>query len=458
MNYIQCATRYFIRKKSRSILLILLLTTVFILILTVVSVAAHADTAIEQMENNFNREFVISAYNAPGALTPERITEISAREDIAAYRLISNAAPVEFASDNGTPLSVKTDGDSCFVSPGFEHAGTLVSNVSSDADELFSEGTLTIRSGRHITESDERKILIHKELADNNSLRLGDTIQLKFPQAIIQDMENMGYDTSHMNTDMIQAEIIGIFESQDNGQNTGLQLSHLLYENYCYLDLGTYSSVWDPQSQPFFYQAAFSVASSSDLAVVTNEIKNLDWPAGRPENFVSDLDDYAAMIDSLSSLSNLLKIILIVIILVCITLIYFLLSHGVKQRNREIGILMSLGLSRGRVLMQHIAEVLITVVIAMVIALPISGRIVYGAGEHIVSTTVNHDDGPEQSAAQQTDGGSQKNEIEMKGASVSPDAAGILLLFGLLLIPASVITAEFPVLREKPNENLKSIS
>ncbi len=80
------------KEKSRSLLLILLLTTVFILILTVVSVAAQANTAIEQMENQFSREFVIGAQNAPGSLTLDKISEISARDDIAAYRLISNSA------------------------------------------------------------------------------------------------------------------------------------------------------------------------------------------------------------------------------------------------------------------------------------------------------------------------------------------------------------------------------
>ena len=438
MNIIQCASRYVIRKKSRSLLLILLLTTVFILILTVVSVAAQANTAIEQMENQFSREFVIGARNAPGSLTLDKISEISARDDIAAYRLISNSAPVEFANNTGTPLAVKTDGDSCLVSPGFEHAGTLVSNVTSTSDELFSEGTLTIISGRHIVESDKRKILIHQELADKNSLHLGDIIQMKFTRAITQDMESMGYDTSQMSTDIIQAEIIGIFESRGEEQKKGLHLSHGLYENYCYIDLGTYSSVFNPKSQPFFCQAAFSISSSSDLAVVTNEIRNLDWPAGQPDSIVSDLDDYADKIASLSSLSNLLKIVWIVILLVCITLIYFLLSHGVKQRKREIGIMMSLGLSRSRVLMQHIAEVMIASVIAMVIAFALSGGIVHLAGEHIVSATVHQNDG--------------------NGASVSSDAAGIMLLLGLLLIPASVITAEFPVLRKEPNENLKSIS
>ncbi|GEM_PF-2741168 len=458
MNFIQNASRYFIRKKSRSILLILLLTTVFILILTIVSVSEQANTTIEKMEFNFNREFVVGAHNAPGSLTLERIREISARDDIAAYRLISNAAPVAFARDNGTPLSVKTDGDSCLVSPGFEHAGMLVSNVTSDSDDLFAEGTLTIIAGRHIKESDQRKILIHKELADKNSLHLGDTIQLQFSQAIMKDMESMGYDTSHMNTDMIQAEIIGIFESRDNDDNTGLHLSHQLYENYCYMDLETYSSVFNPQSQRFFFQAAFSVAPSADLAVVTEEINNLDWPAGQPKSIVSDLDYYADMIGALSALSNLLKIVLLVIVIVCVTLIYFLISHGVKQRKQEIGIMMSLGLSRGRILMQHIAEVLIAAVIAMGIALAVSGGIVHGAGAHIVSATVHQNDGSEQLAAEQTDGSPGKNEIEYKGASVSADALGIMLLFGVILVPASVIAAEFPVLRKEPNENLKSIS
>lgn len=57
MNFIQCASRYVMRK-NQVYSSILLLTTVFTLILTVVSIAAHANTTIEQMENNFNREFV----------------------------------------------------------------------------------------------------------------------------------------------------------------------------------------------------------------------------------------------------------------------------------------------------------------------------------------------------------------------------------------------------------------
>lgn len=449
MNFIQCAGRCFIRKKSRSIFLILLLTTVFLLLLTVVSVAGHAKTVLEKMEHNFNREFVVDAQNAPGSLTLERIHEISAREDITAYRLISNAVPVEFADNNGTSLSVKTDGDNCFISPGFEHAGTLVSNVTSDSDELFSEGTLKIISGRHVKENDAHKILVHKELTDKNSLHLGDTIQLKFPRAITRDLESMGYDTSHMNTHTIQAEIIGIFESQDNGHTAGMHLSHQLYENYCYLDLETYSSVFNPKAPPFFFQAAFSAASSSDFAAAVNAVKNLDWPAGQPNSIVSDLDHYADMIGSRSSLSNLLRILWIVIILVCITLIYFLLSHGVKQRKREIGILMSLGLSRSRILMQHIAEVLLAAATAMVIAFALSRGIVHVAGEHMIAAAVKQSDGTEQAQPEQADG---------SPTSVSSDAAGIMLILGFLLIPVSVIAAEYPVLQKEPDENLRSVS
>lgn len=461
MNFIQGASRYFIGKKSRSVLLILLLATVFILILTVVSIAAQTNGTIEQLENNFSREFVIGAHNAPGALTLEKISEISARDDIAAYRLISNASPVAFSGDDGTPLSVKTDGDSCYVSPGFEHAGTLVSHVTSDSDELFSEGTLTLISGRHVTENDVRKVLIHKALADKNALHLGDSIQLRFTQAIIRDMEYMGYDMSHMDTEQIKVEIVGIFGSRDNGQNTGMHLSHQLYENYCYIDLGTYSSIFNPKSQPFFFKAAFSIASSADLAVVTNAVKNLDWPAGRPGSIVSDLDHYGDMIGALSTLANLLKVIWIVILLVCLVLIYFLISHGVKQRKREIGIMMSLGLSRGRVLLQHIAEVLIAAVIAMAIALPISGGIVRGAGAQFISAAIDQNNGQEPAVTEQNDDSAPVKgieNIENNGAFVSADAAGIMLCFGLLLIPASVIIAELPVLRKEPNENLKSMS
>lgn len=430
MNFIQNAGKYVIRKRNRSTLLVLLLTTVFVLILTVASIAAHAMTTVEQMKKTFSREFIVNAYNAPGVLTLDKITEISARDDIAAYRLISNTVPVELADHKGTPLSVKTDGSGCLVSPGFEHAGTLVSNITSDSDQLFSEGTLTLLSGRHIAQNDKGKILIHRELADKNSLRIGDILQMKFSQPLMEDIENMGYDTSHMNTSIIQAEITGIFDSHGNDNENGMHLSHQLYENYCYIDLTAFSSVFNPASPPFFCQTAFSIASSRDLAVVTEAVKNLDWPAGQPESIVSDLDDYAPIIESLASLANSLKIILLAIILVCIILLHFLLSHEVKQRRQEIGIMMSLGLTRGRILTQHITEVWVIALTAAIIAFPISGGIVYKTAELI--------------------GG--------RPAFVSQEGIEVLLILGLLLLPASVITAEYPVLQKKPTENLQSIS
>ena len=43
-------------------------------------------------------------------------------------------------------------------------------------------------------------------------------------------------------------------------------------------------------------------------------------------------------------------------------------------------------------------------------------------------------------------------------SQVSSDAAGIMLILGFLLIPVSVIAAEYPVLQKEPDENLRSVS
>lgn len=49
----------------------------------------------------------------------------------------------------------------------------------SEIDNMFVNGLIKLVEGRHITKEDENKVLIHKRLAELNSLKLGDTISIE---------------------------------------------------------------------------------------------------------------------------------------------------------------------------------------------------------------------------------------------------------------------------------------
>lgn len=71
---------------------------------------------------------------------------------------------------------------------------------------MFVNGLIKLVEGRHITKEDENKVLIHKRLAELNSLKLGDTISIE--KSKISD-ENAG--GSDKKVDLV---VVGIFDSE----------------------------------------------------------------------------------------------------------------------------------------------------------------------------------------------------------------------------------------------------
>ena len=76
----------------------------------------------------------------------------------------------------------------------------------SEIDNMFVNGLIKLVEGRHITKEDENKVLIHKRLAELNSLKLGDTISIE--KSKISD-ENAG--GSDKKVDLV---VVGIFDSE----------------------------------------------------------------------------------------------------------------------------------------------------------------------------------------------------------------------------------------------------
>lgn len=238
--------------------------------------------------------------------TPENILKIADMDDIVNYNCLSNTLPARLLNHAEKPLNVYTKKDT-LVSPGFEHAGTIRSNSSSEQDELFVDGTFELIAGRHLNKNDKWKVLIHGNLAESNGLTVGDCIGLDFPKEIVTDLSR-DYDTANMDLKRINVEIAGIFQTAPSvNEDAGLQLSHLLYENNCYIDMNTYSSFFGLEGSTFFHKVTFTISNSAQLADVVNVIQNMEWIDWSNCSIWSDINEYGPTIDALSSLNGLLK-------------------------------------------------------------------------------------------------------------------------------------------------------
>lgn len=449
MNSINRAFHYFTRKKNHSAIMVLILTAISILILTVLSTTTAANYYIQQIKNSFSKNITLSSYRSTDVLTPENILKIADTADIVNYKYLSNTLPASLLNDTDKPLDVYKKSDT-LVSAGFEHAGTILSNSSSAQDELFANGTFGLVEGRHLNKDDKWKALIHQSLAESNGLSIGDFIGLDFPNEILTDLSR-DYDTANMELKRINVEIVGIFQTaQSVDEFAGLHLSHLLYENNCYIDMNTYSSFFGLDGSTFFHKVTFTISNSADLSDVVNMIQNLEWIDWSTCNIWSDINEYGPTIDALSSLNYLLQIALLIILLVCLLILIIIISYGVKRRMNEIGILLALGITPNSIILQHVTEVLFSMIAAILLSIILSGGIVKSGSDYLLNTTVN----------QTTENGSvshnQSGTLTINSEfTLSRTTVWSVALIEFALVTVSVISVSVPYMRKKPNELIK---
>lgn len=449
MNSINRAFHYFTRKKNHSAIMVLILTAISILILTVLSTTTAANYYIQQIKNSFSKNITLSSYRSTDVLTPENILKIADTADIVNYKYLSNTLPANLLNDTDKPLDVYKKSDT-LVSAGFEHAGTILSNSSSAQDELFANGTFGLVEGRHLNKDDKWKALIHQSLAESNGLSIGDFIGLDFPNEIVTDLSR-DYDTANMELKRINVEIVGIFQTaQSVDEFAGLHLSHLLYQNNCYIDMNTYSSFFGLDGSTFFHKVTFTISNSADLSDVVNMIQNLEWIDWSTCNIWSHINEYSPTIDALSSLNYLLQIALLIILLVCLLILIIIISYGVKRRMNEIGILLALGITPNSIILQHVTEVLFSMIAAILLSIILSGGIVKSGSDYLLNTTVNQT--TENGSVSHNESGTLTINSEF---TLSRTTVWSVALIEFALVTVSVISVSVPYMRKKPNELIK---
>jgi putative ABC transport system permease protein len=89
--------------------------------------------------------------------------------------------------------------------------GKVTAVRDSSLMDQFLNSEWKLLQGRHITSSDRNKILISKELADYNNLKVGDSLKLTHAKLGVNDNEY--YDVIPEKTAFTTVEIVGIYKT-----------------------------------------------------------------------------------------------------------------------------------------------------------------------------------------------------------------------------------------------------
>lgn len=212
----------------------------------------------------------------------------------------------------------------------------------------------------------------------------------------------------------------------------------------------------------------FFVDDPREIDKIAGEIKNidLDWDC-----FALTVDNsaYEAVAASLLSMQKLTAWLIVGCMVVSVGILTLILSMWIKQRRYETGILLSIGITKGRIVFQYILEVLVIAVVAFGLSYYTSSLISQGISNLIFNQAAESQPVPE---IEVPDDGSEYLDItgqyipydtsnmemvESVEVNVSHNNLPYIYVFGIFLIVFSVLASSVTVIRMKPKKILSQM-
>ncbi|MGX4685608.1 ABC transporter permease [Vagococcus sp. JNUCC 83] len=504
MDFIKRALLSMKAKKGRTILLCAVFSAILIFVLAGLTIQRASVTATENAKKSIGAQVTLSANREAGmkkqqnsesgerpdpgsfSLTPvslEDAEKIAKLDNVKSYSFVSSTSAT--AGDNITSISSsetesstenssnenqnapdggKQGGPMAGMSQGdFQISGVVDQSMAS----AFEEGTAKITSGEAITSDDidTDNVVIEKTLAEANDLKVGDTFTLK---------------NSDDETKTYKMTVKGIYTTSESGDSMGMRFNFLnpantIYSSYTFantlkgddakgtIDSATYT-LSDPKEMDTFVKEAEKLIDTDSFSLQTND------------------QAYQQMLSPLNNVASFAKNIVILVAIAGIIILTLIVMMTIRERRYEIGVLLSLGESRFKVILQFFSEIVVCMIVALIIA-TFSGNIVGNVvGEQLInqqsqsSQTQTNQGGPgggqpggeDNQMPNKPSGGGMRGGLGTMGASsqeiateidnlnISVSGSDILKLtgLGLLISFLSILLSSLGILRLQPKKIL----
>lgn len=338
MNPAHRAWAYIRRKRVRSLILLLIMTLLLTSMATCLSLLGYSQQLEDSLYRSLNTSFAIKRLEDG---QPFELAQVKGLDQIkelgrAAPELEMNARLLTHQVVQAQQTIQRDD-----LAPQELNLVSLKGLTDSSRDASFRSAGFQLVVGRHLTDKDRQKVLIHEELAKKNGLSLHDSIQLA--------------GVTESTTSTVRFEIIGIFKGKKEEQFTGL--SSDFSENAIYSDYETSKQLL-ARGKDLVSTARFYLKEPQEMARSLKELEKLNLAA---QGFQVQREDKAfqQIKEAVSSSRAFLQLFLWGILLAGATSLVLVLSLWMRERLYEVGILLALGKSKVSILSQFFLEILL---------------------------------------------------------------------------------------------------
>jgi putative ABC transport system permease protein len=436
MSVIKRASLYLVRKRGRSLLLLIIMLVAAVLAMLGLAVKSGADEELDKLRRSLCSSVILrcnmddpalskteygkegqaySLYTGP-PINPALIDKIMDIDHVTDYFVTNKAwymsvnlqlRPGLYSEDYKAALNDPgyiTDIEKTFgMTLDYFKANTQITNFYGCSDtrlqEWFRNGGFDIAEGRHIEAGDKYKAVISTDLARRNGLTVGDTFtaERKGTPGLYRGEDQIGID--RVMAGPVQFEIVGLFgmnfeqepsylTNSETGESTIHTMEFMFAENIVFCDAYAAEQInkdiavfmGQEDRSDWYDEATFFIDDPKNLDAVVAGIKSVDEI--RPEYFNIKPDDAAYRVTAkpLGSLSAVSTAMIVVVLAGCVILLVLVLNMWTKTRKHEIGVLLSLGESKRKIVSQQLLESIIIALMALILAAVLSGALANAFG------------------------------------------------------------------------------
>lgn len=429
MSIIRNAWAYVARSKSRTIIIFLILTVILSSLYSCINILKSADEIKNSLYTASNTSFSIVKKEENGYFAKndvkglDKITEITRIEP--QYDGVGHLTKeTAVGSENQVMREDIPDNMRDMVSIQFMQ--------NSSRDILFKSGVFKIKKGNGISEADREKIVVHEDFARQNNLKLGDKIRLKLDS------------TSESKEGALTKEftISGIFAGKKHEKYTGL--SSDLTENMMFADFGSVQRAFGmDKGHEIVSKLNIFTASPEDTktAIEKMEREILDKNKFLIDREKNQTDE---ILEAASAIKEIVKIMTSSIFAGGIIALTLILILWIRDRVYEIGILISIGVNKAKIMTQFILELIITSIFAIPFGFLLGNLI-----RKLIMGGLNNAD-----SSSQIEQGIEYIDLYRNGISSFLEAYAVLAI----IVVISVAISSGMILIKKPKEIFTKIS
>ena len=419
MSIFNRAYLYIIRKKVRSSILFLIVTLISFFLLSGSVLNTTVNNISKNLYKDVNFGFTIESIDKSNKEiekdTLKKINEVDG---------VNQKNYLYAKSVNVVDKKVVQENQNITISDEMKNKSNLVmmNGITSTKNNIdFKSEVLKLEKGRHIEEIDQNKILIHEKFASINNLNLGDKIKLE------------------QNGITIELEIVGIYSGEKTNNFEGLSSDFI--ENTVYTDYNSSQKLLDYSSNNRVTSVDYGVNNPTKLDDIIRSVESLGINNIAVSKSNKNYELVTSSVESITKLTNMIRIGSVIVGVVILSLV---LMFWIRERLYEIGVLLSLGISKINLILQFAVETLMVTIFGFLSALGLEFILLkYIRGN---TTSIFSEDLPKIISDELT-------KISINGS----DIIGVIVVM-ITIVMISVIVALLPILKMKPKKILTQIN